>query len=104
MANAAYFLSDCEPTTYISALQGEEITVELYGIGPCDATLQVTVTDSDVASVSEVPVCTRPNVRTFKVTGKIAGTTRIQASLGPRMPIWAETRLVIGGGGDDKLL
>jgi hypothetical protein len=104
MANAAYFLSDCEPTTYISALQGEETTVELYGTGPCDATLQVTVTDPDIASISEIPVCTRPNIRTFKVTGKIAGTTRIQASLGPRMPIWAETRLVIGKGGDDKLL
>jgi hypothetical protein len=58
MANAAYFLSDCEPTTYISALQGEETTIELYGTELCDATLQVTVTDPDIASVSEVPVCT----------------------------------------------
>jgi len=104
MANAAYFLSDCEPTTYIAAPQGQEITIELQGSGPCNGTLQVIVTDPAIASISEVGVCTRPNIRTFKVIGKTDGTTRLQAGLGSGMPIWAEARLVIGKGGDEKLL
>jgi hypothetical protein len=103
MAGVAHFLFDGSPTTYISANQGQKITVELFAGGPCDQA-QVVVTDPSIASISEVLACTRPNIRTFTITATKEGTTRLQAGFGSGLPILAETRMVIGKAADDKLL